>query len=105
MSTADFPDENKAPYIPPDVAPTAYHCPRTTCDGHHYLADRDLGQETVCQKCGLAVTIGHRQLAPAIQPASPNALPASSVPALLSWCLAALLVGGVIGFVVAFVVR
>jgi len=51
-------DENSAPYIPPDIGTTCYHCPHTTCDGHFYIATEDLGHELTCSKCGLVVTIG-----------------------------------------------
>src|ERR1700694_3088680 len=55
------PDENQAPYAPSDMAPICYHCPNTTCDGHYYLASRDLGREMICPKCRLPVTIGKRR--------------------------------------------
>jgi len=51
-------DENSAPYIPPDIGTTCYHCPHTTCDGHFYIATEDLGRELACSKCGLVVRIG-----------------------------------------------
>lgn len=55
-----LPDENRAPYVPSDVAPTCYHCPNTSCDGHYYLRRRELGQKMICPKCGLTVIIGTR---------------------------------------------
>lgn len=52
-------DDNKAAFVPSELAPAAYHCPNTVCDGHYYLAARELGRELTCAKCGLAVRIGN----------------------------------------------
>ena len=52
------PDENSAPPIASTLTRASYHCPRTMCDGHFYLAESELGRKTVCPKCGLPVVIG-----------------------------------------------
>jgi hypothetical protein len=76
-------DENQAPFVPSTQAPVIYHCPNTSCDGHYYLAARDLGQEVKCSKCGLTVTIGKR-----------------SVSSLLPYVVL-LIIGALVGFLIA----
>jgi hypothetical protein len=90
-------DENQAHYVPSDVARSCYHCPNTMCDGHFYLAPRDLGRESICPKCGLPVTIG-KQVVPQTEVPSVTAEP---VHRLWAWCLAMLLIGAVAGFLAA----
>jgi hypothetical protein len=78
-------DDNKAPFVSSDAARASYHCPRTTCNGHFYLASKDMGRVCVCDKCGLEVTIGHLERLP-------RAYIASMLIALLVGLLAGILV-------------
>lgn len=54
-------DENVAPFRPSNVGAHCYHCPRTTCEGMHYVSSKDLGRELACPKCGLVITIAHEK--------------------------------------------
>lgn len=57
------------------------------CDGHYYLAPRELGRQSICEKCGLPVIIGKQ------------------VPRPWAWYVAMLLIGAVAGVLVTLTFR
>jgi hypothetical protein len=102
-------DENSAPYIPLDLAPEAFHCPRCTCDAYHYLAQKDMGRELTCSQCGLVLTIGKRPeeepsgVMPSMEPEQPSVVAPRRFPPY--WIVLLVLMGLIVGFIIGTAVR